>query len=141
VSSDVSTPPLPMPDALTRPFWEACRRRVLEVTACGDCGHLFLPPGPRCPRCWSAQLAQRAVSGEGSVYSFAVYRRTYHPAIPAPYVVALIALDEGPRLISNVVGCAPEAVRVDMPVRVCFDEVGDFTLPRFEPAGDEGGAS
>jgi uncharacterized OB-fold protein len=111
------------------------------VSACGDCGHPFLPPGPRCPRCWSTQLHQRAVSGEGSVFSFAVYRRTYHPAVPAPYVVALVELAEGPRLISNVVGCAPEAVRVDMSVRVRFDDVGDFTLPRFEPAGSQGEVS
>jgi uncharacterized OB-fold protein len=129
--------PLPHPDALTHPFWEACRREVLEVSSCGDCGNLFLPPGPRCPRCWSAQLAPRAVSGNGRVYSFAVYRRTYHPAIPAPYVVALVELEEGPRLISNVVGCAPEEVRVDMPVRVRFEDIGDFTLPRFEPLRDE----
>jgi uncharacterized OB-fold protein len=71
------------------------------------------------------------------VYSFAVYRRTYHPAIPAPYVVALVELQEGPRLISNAVGCAPEEVRVDMPVRVRFEDIGDFTLPRFEPLRDE----
>jgi len=67
-----------------------------------------------------------------------VYRRAYHPALPAPYVVALVELEEGPRLISNVVGCAPEEVEVDMPVRVRFDDVGEFTLPRFEPAADEG---
>lgn len=138
VGSDTPAPPAPQPDALTRPFWEACRRRVLEVCACASCGHLFLPPGPRCPRCWSAQLEPRAVSGEGSVFSFVVYRRTYHPAIPAPYVVALVELVEGPRLISNVVGCAPEAVRVGMPVRVRFDDAGDFTLPRFEPADPRG---
>jgi uncharacterized OB-fold protein len=139
--TDPSAPPAPQPDALTHSFWEACRRRALEVSDCGDCGHLFLPPGPRCPRCWSIRLGQRAVSGEGRVYSFAIYRRTYHPAVPAPYVVALVELEEGPRLISNVVGCAPEAVRIDMPVRVRFEDVGDFTLPRFEPAGEGGGKS
>jgi uncharacterized OB-fold protein len=134
---DSPAPPLPQPDALTHPFWEACRRRVLEVSCCGDCGHLFLPPGPRCPRCWSAELAPRSVSGKGRVYSFAVYRRSYHPALRAPYVVALVELDEGPRLISNLVGCAPEEVRIDMPVRVRFEEIGDFTLPRFEPLRGE----
>ncbi len=139
--SDTPAAPAPQPDALTRPFWEACRRHVLEVSACADCGHLFLPPGPRCPRCWSTQLQPRAVSGEGSVFSFAVYRRTYHPAVPAPYVVALVELAEGPRLISNVVGCAPEAVRVELKVRVRFDDVGDFTLPRFEPADSQGEVS
>ena len=97
-------PPLPQPDALTAPFWDACRRGALEVSACGDCGHLFLPPGPCCPACWSMQLTARPVSGRGRVFSFAVYRRTFHPGMPAPYVVALVALDEGPRLNSNNVG-------------------------------------
>lgn len=134
-------PPLPQPDALTTPFWDACRRGALEVSACEDCGHLFLPPGPCCPTCWSTQLAARPVSGLGRVFSFGVYRRTYHPGMPAPYVVALVELDEGPRLISNVVGCAPEEVVVDMPVKLRFEEAGDFTLPRFAPAGDAGGNS
>ena len=132
-------PPLPQPDALTASFWDACRRGALEVSACRDCGHLFLPPGPCCPNCWSTQLAARPISGRGHVFSFVVYRRTYHPGMPAPYVVALVELDEGPRLISNIVGCAPEEVSVDMPVRVKFDDVGDFTLPRFETAGDDEG--
>jgi hypothetical protein len=132
-------PPLPSPDALTADFWEACRRGVLEVSACEGCGHRFLPPGPCCPRCWSARLAPQGVSGRGRVASFVVYRRAHHPGMPVPYVVALIELDEGPRLISNVVGCAPEEVAIDMPVEVRFEESGDFTLPRFAPAGRVGG--
>jgi uncharacterized OB-fold protein len=73
------------------------------------------------------------------VFSFAVYRRTYHPGMPAPYVVALVELDEGPRLITNIVGCAPEQVAVDMPVQLRFEEAGDFTLPRFAPVDGGGG--
>ena len=74
------------------------------------------------------------------MYSYVVYRRTYHPGMPAPYVVALIELDEGPRLISNVVGCPPEDVEIDMSVRLRFESAGDFLLPRFEPyaRGDVG---
>ena len=134
-------PPLPQPDALTAPFWEACRRKVLEVSACADCGHRFLPPGPCCPHCWSSRLAPQEVSGRGRVFSFAVYRRTYHPGMPAPYVVALVELDEGPRLISNIVGCELEEVAVDMPVQVRFEAAGDFMLPRFVPVGAGGGNS
>ncbi len=133
-TTDATAPPLPQPDSLTRPFWEACRRRALEVQACEACDHLFLPFGPRCPRCWSSRLAVRSASGEGRVYTFGIYRRTYHPAIPAPYVVALVELSEGPRLISNIVGCAPENVQIGMAVRVRFTDVGESTLPRFEPA-------
>lgn len=138
---DATTHPLPQPDELTQPFWDACRRHEVQVSSCGDCGHLFLPPGPCCPRCWSAQLTARAVSGRGRVFSFAVYRRTYHPAIPAPYVVALVELEEGPRLISNIVGCEPEKVEIDMPVRVRFEDVGDLTLPLFEPVNSAGASS
>ncbi len=132
-------PPLPQPDALTAPFWGACGQDRLEVSACADCGHRFLPPGPCCTRCWSPRLAPAEVSGRGRVFSFAVYRRTYHPGMPAPYVVALVELDEGPRLISNIVGCAPEGVAIDMPVELRFERAGEFNLPRFAPAGDGGG--
>ena len=128
-------PPLPQPDALTASFWEACRRGVLEVSACADCGHLFLPPGPCCPRCWSSRLGSHEVSGRGRVFSFAVYRRTYHAGMPAPYVVALVEIEEGPRLISNVVGCAPEDVRVEMPVKAVYDmTTAGIALLKFEPA-------
>ncbi len=137
--SDVR-PPLPQPDGLTESFWRACARSVLEVSACDDCGHRFLPPGPCCPHCWSRRLVPEAVSGLGRVFSFAVYRRTYHAGVPAPYVVALVELDCGPRLISNIVGCAPEEVAIDMPVQVRFEEAGDFTLPRFAPVNTDGEA-
>lgn len=141
MASTTPEPPVPEPDALTRPFWEACSRHTLEVCACTGCGHLFLPPGPCCPRCWSPRITSRRASGRGRVESFTVYRRTYHPGKPAPYIVALIALDEGPRLVSNVVGCAPAAVEVGLRVRVRFTPAGAFVLPLFEPApGEEGGA-
>lgn len=138
---DTNIPPQPEPDSLTRPFWDACGQGRLEVSACRACGHVFLPPGPRCPRCWSGDIAARAASGEGTVHTFAVYRRTYHPALPAPYVVAVIALAEGPRIVSSVTGCAPEEVRIDMPVRVRFEKAGAFMLPRFAPADAGGGPS
>jgi uncharacterized OB-fold protein len=131
-------PPLSRPDALTTSFWNACRRGALEISVCVDCGHRFLPPGPCCPRCWSPRLASQRVSGRGRVDSFAVYRRTYQPGMPAPYVVALIELDEGPRLISNVVGCEPEEVTVDLRVELRFEAAGDFALPRFAPISGEG---
>jgi hypothetical protein len=82
------------------------------------------------------QLTTRVVSGRGHVFSFVIYRRTYHPGMPAPYVVALVELDEGPRLISNVVGCEPEEVAIDMPVEVRFEEAGEFVLPRFVPTAE-----
>jgi hypothetical protein len=131
--SDKNAFPLPQPTGFTQPFWDACQNRELMAFACAQCGHLFLPGGPNCPKCWSTDLATKPVSGDGQVFSFVVYRHTYHPAIPAPYVVALIELKEGPRLVSNVVGCRPEDVTIGMPVRVEFQVEDGFVLPRFSP--------
>jgi len=133
--SEKIEPPLPEPDALTRYFWEACNEGRLEVSACAQCGHLFLPPGPRCPECWCADPVARPTSGFGHVWSFVIYRRTYHPGMPAPYVVALVELAEGPRMISNIVGCAPEEVEIGMPVELRFEGAGEYRLPRFVPRG------
>lgn len=134
MSSDIPTPyPLPELNPATRGFWEGCQQQTLNVYACAGCGHLFLPGAPNCPRCWSADIGLKPVSGRGEVFSFVVYRRTYHPAIAAPYVVALIQLDEGPRLISNIVGCSPEAVGIGLAVEVCFEPQDGFMLPRFKP--------
>lgn len=113
---------------------------LLEAAACQACGHVFLPIGPVCPRCWCDQLGRRALSGLGEVATFTVYRHQYHPGFPPPYVIALIALREGPRMISNIVGCAPEAVRVGMAVRVRFEARGERQLPLFVPAAGQADA-
>lgn len=134
MSNDATTPyPVPEPTEFTRGFWDACQEKKLIVHVCNDCGHRFLPGAPNCPECWSAAISLQSVSGQGQIFSFAVYRRTYHPAIPAPYVVALIELVEGPRLVSNVVGCSPEEVEIGMPVEVLFEAEDGFMLPRFRP--------
>ena len=108
--------------------------RALEAAHCADCGHLFLPLAAVCPRCWSARLDRRALSGLGEVATFTVYRQQYHPDFPLPYVIAVIALREGPRMVSNVVDCAPEAVRVGLAVRVQHRLRGGRLLPLFVPA-------
>lgn len=128
------TAPCPSADAHARPFWGACREHRLVIASCEDCGQRFLPFGPCCPRCWSARLGSVNACGEGTVETCAIYRRSYDEALPAPYVVAVIALREGPRLLSNVVGCAPEAVSIGMEVRVVFESASGLVLPRFEPA-------
>jgi len=127
-------PPQLDPGRYTRPFWEACANSILLATHCRDCGHLFLPAGPVCPRCWSSALDTRRMSGDGTVATFTVYRQAYHRGLKLPLVVALIELVEGPRLVSNVVQCPPGRVRIGMRVRVRFDRQGDYTLPRFVPA-------
>jgi hypothetical protein len=90
-----------------------------------------------CPSCGAADHEWVEVSGRGTVFSFVVMHRVYHPAFAGkvPYVVAVIELEEGPRLLSNVVGISPHEVRCDMPVRVTFEERrGDKTIPQFVPA-------
>jgi len=136
-SSNDNAFPLPEPNRYTQPFWDACQRGVLEVPACLDCGQLFLPGGPVCPSCWSADITTKPVSGDGKIFTFTVYRHSYHPALKIPYVVALVELTEGPRLISNIVDCAPEDVDIGMAVRVKFEREGEFVLPRFAPISQQ----
>jgi hypothetical protein len=132
--------PLPVPDAVTAPFWEGCAGGTLRVQACRDCGHRWLPGSVVCPRCWSDATAWLEASGEGTIFSFAVYHRAYHEAFRPllPYVVAVVELAEGPRLVSRLVAVAAERVSVGMPVRLGWEAVEGSMLPVFRPA--EGGA-
>lgn len=127
--------PLPHPDAETAPFWQAANRGELVVQRCDGCGHAQLYPRLYCTRCHAAALSWTPATGEATVHSYTVVRRAPSPAFAGdvPYVVALVDLAEGPRLMTNVVGCDPEDVRIGMPVRVVFD--GDEqALPKFRPA-------
>jgi uncharacterized OB-fold protein len=128
--------PLPVPSELSRPFWEACRRHELLVQRCLSCGTVRFPPAILCPECLSEEAEWKKSSGKGKVFSFVVFHRLYHPGFEGelPYTVALIELEEGARLISNVVGCPPVEVACDMPVEVVFEDVTpEVTLPKFRP--------
>ena len=129
--------PLPQPDDVTRPFWEACTRRTLCFQQCPACGHRWLPASAVCPRCWAAHTEWIPARGGGTVFSFAVYHRAYHPAFTPllPYVVGVIELAEGPRLVSNIVGAAPQDIRVGMPVLLEFLAIEEVALPVFRLAG------
>ncbi|MBI1966095.1 MAG: Zn-ribbon domain-containing OB-fold protein [Betaproteobacteria bacterium] len=125
-----------MPDPLTAPYWAAARERRLALPYCTDCGRHHFYPRSICPHCSSARIEWVAASGRGEVYSFTVVHRAPSPAFAAavPYVVAIVALEEGPHLMTNIIGCAPDAVRIGMRVRVTFRATGgDVTLPVFEP--------
>lgn len=131
--------PLPVPDADSAPFWEGCRAHELRLQQCTACGTHRFPAGAVCPRCNSREARWVRASGRGTVFSWIVVR---HPvpadvyAADVPYTVALIDLAEGVRMVSNIAGCAPEAVRAGMAVQVRFDDVtAGITLPRFVPAG------
>ena len=128
--------PGPVPGPESAPYWEAARRHELALPRCRRCGQRWAPPTARCPACLSEDIEWRPVSGRGQIFSFTVFRRAYHPAYRErlPYVVAVIELDEGPRLVSNIVGCPPEEVVCDLPVMVTFEQRGEHVLPQFTPA-------
>jgi uncharacterized OB-fold protein len=120
----------------TAPFWDGCARGVLVLPRCDRCGELIWYPRRFCPFCASTSVSWVEVTGHGTVYSCTVLRRgegAYREA--APFVLAYVELDEGPRVLTNIVGVAPEAVTVGMPVQVVFDPAGDGdAIPRFRPA-------
>ncbi len=122
---------------LTRPYWEHAREGRLVVQHCAACDRIWHPPLPVCPHCRSAAgIGWRQMSGEGTVYTCTVVTHPTHAAFAdqVPYVVAIVELAEGPRLVTGITGCAPGDVRVGMAVRACFREIaGGVTLPYFEP--------
>jgi uncharacterized OB-fold protein len=127
--------PVPRPSAESLPYWEGAKEKKLLLQHCRSCGEFWFPPAARCRHCLSADFAWDPVSGEGRIYSFVVYHRLYHPAFEdvLPYVVAIIELREGPRLLSNIVGTAWQDVRCDLPARAVFEDDGrGFIIPKFE---------
>ena len=126
-------PPVVGPD--DRFFWDGVNAGVLLLQRCADCGAPRHPPAPLCPACGSAAWATEAASGRGTVHSWVIPRHPIPPGFEAPYVVVLVELDEGPRLVSHLVGADPDDVRNDMAVDVVFEEVADgVRLHRFHPA-------
>src|SRR3974390_979732 len=122
---------------LHAPFWESVRSHELRLQRCADCGRYRFIPMELCPSCHSAAASWSAVSGRGTVYTYTVVHRAPTPAYQAeaPYVIAQVELEEGPRITSTLVGTAPEAGAVGMPVEVVFEDVDpDLTLYRFRPA-------
>jgi uncharacterized OB-fold protein len=136
VSETTYAKPLPHPSPESRPFWEACRRHELRLQRCRQCRQYWFPPSSLCPECMSTEFEWAPLSGRGEVFSFVVMHRVYHKgfADDVPYAVALIALEEGPRFLSNLVDCPLDQVRVGLPVEVVFDDVTpEHTLPKFRP--------
>ncbi len=128
--------PLPPIDELSRPFWDAARAGELRLPGCKACQHLRAQFERWCPRCGSDQFDWVRLSGRGTVWSHVAFHRMYFKAFEddLPYGVALVELEEGPRLISNIVGVSREAVAIGMPVEAVFDAVTpEVTLVKFRP--------
>jgi uncharacterized OB-fold protein len=126
--------PLPQPSIETEPFWASVQERKLVMPRCDACGAVAFPPTVACMKCSGTAFTWSEMSGNGTVYSFVVYHRVYHPAFAdkVPYVVAVIDLDEGPRIISNIVDVPIPEVTCDMPVRVVYAEQRDgYLIPKF----------
>ncbi len=129
-------PVIPVANLDTKPFWDGCLEGRLLVQRCSHCGAWRHPPSPICPDCLADAHEWLPVCGRGTVYTFTVVheaRRGWEKL--TPYVVAVIALDEGPHMLSNVVNIAPDSVAIGMPVEVIFAELdGTTKLPLFQAA-------
>jgi uncharacterized OB-fold protein len=128
--------PLPHVDAESKEFWDACRHHELRVQKCRACGALRYYPRALCPSCLSADTEWVLSSGQGTVYTYTVTYQNQSAGFrdELPYVLAYVELDEGVRLLTNIVGCAPDNVAIGMRVSVVFDDVTpDVSLPKFTP--------
>ena len=130
--------PLPKPTPDTQPFWDAVKRHQLLLPKCKACGQLHYFPRPFCPYCFSWDLDWIQCSGNGKLYSYVINHRPA-PGFEeeTPYVIAVVELDEGPRMLSNLIDIepTPEAVQVDMPVEILFQDVNEeLSMFKFRPA-------
>ena len=136
MSESVYKKPLPRPNRISGPYWEGAKAHELRLVRCRACDHKFLPAADRCPHCLSKDLEWVKASGRGKVWSWVVFHQRYFASFEAdiPYNVAYVELEEGPRLMTNLVECDPDLIRCDMPVEVVFDDVTpEITLPKFRP--------
>ncbi len=128
--------PVPTPSAVTQPFWDGLKVGELRLQRCADCARKVFYPRTICPHCLSDRLNWVRATGRGKVYSYTIVRRAMNPAFgeDVPYVFAIVELEEGPRVTTNVIHCPAEAVRVDMPVRAVYDGITpEISLLKFEP--------
>lgn len=128
------TKPIPVPNEDSQVYWDGCREGRLLLQRCTSCGRHRFYPRILCLDCASTESEWIEASGRGRVYSYSVVHRAPGPAFKAdvPYVLAIVELEEGVRMMTNIVGSAPADVRVDMPVRVVFERMTDeITLPKF----------
>ncbi|TAN20382.1 MAG: hypothetical protein EPN30_10375 [Actinomycetota bacterium] len=135
-SEEALLPPLPQITEETRPFWESCEKGVLSLQRCASCSQFRFPPSVICPNCASMDHSWEPVSGLGTVFSFVTFKRLYHKAFASllPYVVAVVELSEGPRMVSRLVALGEDdSLKCGAPVKVRFERQGnELMLPLFE---------
>jgi len=127
---------IPTPTPETKHYWDGAKDGKLILQKCNDCSDNYFPPRPFCPKCGSRSVQEFQASGKGSLYSY-VINHLPSPGFTPPFAIAVVELEEGPRLMSNIVECeqTPEALELDMPLEVTFEKLNDdITLPQFKPA-------
>jgi uncharacterized OB-fold protein len=129
--------PAPTISAYNKPFWDSARNHELRMQRCGECGKFWAPPGPVCPVCFSGKFSWDVVSGRGTITSLVVFHKSYHPEFDndMPLAAALVELEEGPRLITNIIASDGQEIRSGSCVEIAFEDHDGFTLPQFTIAG------
>jgi uncharacterized OB-fold protein len=134
--------PLPQPTPETQHFWDGTRAGELRLQRCDDCSSVYFPPRPFCPACSSRSVRAFAASGRASLHSYIINHRAMpNSGFEAPYAIAVVALEEGPRMMTNIVECpqTPEALVLDMPLEVVFESItAEISLPLFRPLPEPG---
>jgi|SRR5882762_8485587 uncharacterized OB-fold protein len=128
---------LPTPTPETDHYWKGAREGKLLLQRCKSCAKAYFPPRPFCPTCGSRDVTVVQASGRASLYSYAIQHRAI-PGFNPPYAIAVVTLEEGPRMMTNIVECAqtPEALQLDMPLEAVFERMSEtVSLPVFRPAG------
>ena len=135
----MTTPSIPRPQPVPTPetmhYWEGTALGELRLQRCRDCDATYFPPQPFCPACASDDIEVVRSSGRGTLYSYVITARPA-PGFTAPYVIAVVELEEGPRLLTNLVEIEPdrEVLVLDLTVEVVFETVGEIALPMFRPS-------
>lgn len=132
----------PIPQPITpesKPYWDGLKEGKLMLPRCQDCGSVHFYPRVFCPECHSHNVTWIQGSGKGTLFSFAILQRAFNRAVkvPTPYIFALVALEEGPRMLSSLINIAPDPalIKCDMPVEMVFSKLtDDVTIPLFQPA-------
>jgi len=127
----------PKPTPETQHFWDGTQAGELRLQRCDACSNVYFPPRPFCPACASRKVSVFKASGKGKLYSYVINHRPAAPGFTPPYAIAVVELDEGPRMMSNILDCpqTPEALVLDMKLEVAFEKLDDkITLPLFRPA-------
>lgn len=126
--------PHAIPSVITQPFWDACARGELLYQRCGHCDAVTFPPNEHCRHCLAFDQRWERSSGRARVYSWTTISRAVTPEFSTPYAAAIVDLDEGYQMMTNLIGVHPEGVRIGMEVHVEFHAVGDdLILPYFKP--------